>query len=57
MPARPWDEAVSGLIVGGEAFVGRVQELLSGHDADRSLPALETLRNRVERLRKELTND
>ena len=46
MPPSPWHEAVSGLIVGGEEFVGRIRELLSGRDADQSLPALEALRPR-----------
>ena len=46
MPPSPWRDAVEGLIVGGEEFVYRIQEMLGGRRADRSLPALEALRPR-----------
>ena len=46
MPTCPWRKAVEGLIVGGEEFVERIQEMLSGRRADRALPALEALRPR-----------
>jgi len=46
MPRCPWRDAVHGLIVGGDEFVEKIQELLSGRRADRSLPELEALRPR-----------
>lgn len=46
MPECPWDNALHGLIVGGEAFVDRVGKLLAGRARDQSLPALEALRPR-----------
>jgi len=58
-PACPWDEAVGGLIVGGEAFVEKVRGRLSGRARDRSLPELEALRPRpgLERIVSAVTGD
>lgn len=43
---RPWEGAMHGVIVGGEAFVNRIRRLLSGRAADPSLPTLRALRPR-----------
>jgi REP element-mobilizing transposase RayT len=46
MPACPWRDAIEGLIVGGEEFVERIQEMIGKRRPDRALPALEALRPR-----------
>ena len=46
MPPCPWKDAASGLIVGGEKFVDRIQGMLGDRVADRSLTELESLRPR-----------
>ncbi len=45
-PARPWNEAVAGLVVGGEQFVGRIRRMISGQSKNRDLPASKQLRQR-----------
>ena len=45
-PESPWDGAVQGLILGGEAFVAKVRRMLSGRPADRAIPADRALRSR-----------
>jgi REP element-mobilizing transposase RayT len=44
--ASPLADAVAGLIVGSEDFVGRIRALLRGRAADRAVPALDQLRVR-----------
>ncbi|MBN1492175.1 MAG: transposase [Phycisphaerae bacterium] len=46
MPPCPWADAVSGLVVGDEAFVERVRALLAGRPPDPALPVLADLRPR-----------
>jgi REP element-mobilizing transposase RayT len=44
-PASPFRSAFEGLIVGGEAFVGRIQSLLSDKASDSGVPDIERLRS------------
>jgi hypothetical protein len=45
-PECPWNDAVQGLIVGGEIFVDRIRGKLDRRSADKSVPTLEALRSR-----------
>jgi len=45
-PACPWDQAVQGLILGGETFVEKIRQMLTNRQDDSSLPAVKALRPR-----------
>lgn len=47
-PARPWQNAFGGLIVGSEAFAARVRRMLDGQPAAADVPQLRVLRRRPE---------